>query len=120
MSIEVHYSVSTHGLGDRSRVSTRDCVRSRSVGLKKFLDTPSMLEFQENQNPNEKPIMWTDYHRINSTHFRSDSLDSDIGILPDDPIVLSDLRNMRHITCLIVADIDVGDKVTQPVFVNKI
>ena len=88
--------------------------------FKKFLDTPSMLEFQENQNPNEKPIIWTDYHRINSTHFRSDSLDSDIGVLPDDPIVLSDLRNMRHVTCLIVADIDVGDKVSQPVFFNKI
>ena len=55
-------------------------------------DTPSMIEFTKDQNPNEKPIIWTDYNRINSTHFKSNSLDVAMGIFPDLPVVLSDLR----------------------------
>ena len=57
-------------------------------------DTPSMMDFKEGHNPNEKPIIWTDYYRINSTHFKSNSLDATIGVFPDIPVVLSDLRNM--------------------------
>ena len=63
--------------------------------FKSFIsDTPSMNEFGEGHNPNEKPIIWTDYYRINSTHFKSNSLDAAIGVFPDIPVVLSDLRNM--------------------------
>ena len=52
-----------------------------------------MIEFKAGPNPNEKPIIWTDYYRINSTHFKSNSLDAAIGVFPDIPVVLSDLRN---------------------------
>ena len=53
-----------------------------------------MIEFTKDQNPNEKPIIWTDYNRMNSTHFKSNSLDVAMGIFPDLPVVLSDLRKM--------------------------
>ena len=52
-----------------------------------------MTEFREEHNPIAKPIIWTDYYRINSTHFKSNSLDAAIGVFPDIPVVLSDLRN---------------------------
>ena len=57
-------------------------------------DTPSMNEFKKDQNPIEKPIIWTDYSRINNTHFKSNSLDVAMGIFPDLPVVLSDLRKI--------------------------